>query len=59
LQNKLELFQIYYTEERCHYGIDGVTPVKKMDEQSSNVISINHYQWKKHCKGLFQLPVAA
>jgi len=59
LQNKLELFQIYYNEERCHYGIDGVTPVKKMDEQSSNVISINHYQWKKHCKGLFQLPVAA
>ena len=59
LQNKLELFQNYYNEERCHYGIDGVTPLKKMDEHSSNVISINHYRWKKHCQGLFQLPIAA
>ena len=58
-KNKLEFFQSYYNEERCHYGIDGVTPLKKMDESSSNVISIHHYRWKKYCKGLFQLPIAA
>jgi len=59
LQNKLELFQKYYNKERCHYGIDGVMPLKKADEQLSTVISINHYRWKKHCQGLFQLPMAA
>ena len=59
LQKKLELFQNYYNEERCHHGIDGVTPLKKTDEQSRNVISINDYRWKKHCQGLFQLPIAA
>ncbi len=59
LQNKLELFQKYYNKERCHYGIDGVMPLKKADEQLCAVISINHYRWKKHCQGLFQLPIAA
>lgn len=24
-----------------------------------NVISIDHYRWKKHCNGLYQLPAAA
>jgi putative transposase len=59
LQNKLQLFQNYYNKERCHHGIDGVMPLKKANEQSSKVISINHYRWKKHCQGLFQLPIAA
>ena len=59
LQHKLELFQNYYNKERCHYGIDGVMPLKKADEQLGAVISINHYRWKKHCQGLFQLPIAA
>ncbi len=59
LQNKLELFQNYYNEERCHHGIDGTTPLKKADEPSITVISIDNYRWKKHCHGLFELPVAA
>ena len=59
LQNKLELFQNYYNEERGHHGIDGITPLKKADEPSSTVISIDNYRWKKHCQGLFELPIAA
>ncbi len=59
LQNKLELFQNYYNEERCHHGIDGVTPLKKADETSGTVVSIYNYQWKKHCQSLFELPIAA
>ena len=58
LQNKLELFQSYYNEERCHHGIDGSTPFQKAEEQLSTVISISHYRWKKHCQGLFELPIA-
>ncbi len=59
LQNKLELFQNYYNEERCHHGIDGITPLNKADEPSSTVVSFDNYRWKKHCQGLFELPIAA
>ena len=59
LQNKLKLFQCYYNEERCHHGIDGITPIQKAEEKSDTVISINQYRWEKHCRGLFELPVAA
>lgn len=59
LQNKLELFQNYYNEERCHHGIDGITPLKKADEPQGTVVSIDNYRWKKHCQGLFELPIAA
>ena len=58
LQNKLTLFQHYYNEERCHHGIGKKTPLTQAGEQSTNVISLNDYHWKKHCRGLFQLPVA-
>jgi len=59
LQNKLDLFQCYYNVARCHWGIDGIAPLQKAEEQSATVVSINQYQWKKHCRGLFQLPIAA
>ncbi|MCX7119016.1 MAG: integrase core domain-containing protein [Gammaproteobacteria bacterium] len=59
LQNKLNLFQRYYNEKRCHHGIDGITPLQKATEKSGAVISINHYRWEKHCRGLFELPIAA
>ena len=59
LQNKLELFQCYYNEERCHGSIDGLSPLQKADEKSSTVVSIHDYRWKKYCRGLFQLPIAA
>ena len=51
--------QNYYNEERCHHSIDGITPLKKADESSITVVSIDKYRWKKHCKGLFELPIAA
>ena len=56
LENKLRHYQDYYNEYRCHSSRDGHTPVKIGD---ANVIDISSYQWKKHCRGLFQLPVAA
>jgi len=56
LENKLQNYQRYYNEHRCHSGRAGVTPVKS----SGNTIGdINHYRWEKRYRGLFQLPVAA
>jgi len=56
LENKLTNYQRYYNEYRTHSGRNGLTPV---DSGCDNVVDINRYRWKKHCRGLFQLPEAA
>jgi len=56
LDYKLRAYQTYYNEHRCHSGRDGATPVENLP---GNVIDIRNYRWEKHCRGLFQLPVAA
>ena len=56
LENKLRTYKQYYNEYRCHSSRDGTTPVESFDEKT---VDIGHYRWKKHCRGLFQLPIAA
>ena len=59
LQNKLDAFQHYFNEIRCHCGIDGISPLHKSNETLSTVIPVDNYRWEKQCRGLFQLPIAA
>jgi len=56
LENKLRDYQRYYNENRTHSGRNGVTPIETSDRK---VIDISQYRWEKHCRGLFDLPVAA
>jgi transposase InsO family protein len=56
LENKLRDYQCYYNKCRTHSGRDGATPV---DSGSERIAALNDYRWKKLCRGLFQLPVAA
>ena len=56
LENKLRGYQCYYNESRTHSGRNGATPVKRRNDK---VVDINDYRWEKHCRGLFELPVAA
>ena len=56
LENKLREYQRYYNEHRTHTGRDGDTPV---ESRGHHVIALDSYRWEKHCRGLFQLPVAA
>ena len=56
LENKLRSYQRYFNENRCHSSRDGATPTETFDEQT---INLNKYRWERHCRGLFQLPVAA
>ena len=56
LENKLREYQRYYNECRTHSGRDGGTPI---ETPGSKVADINKYRWEKHCRGLFELPVAA
>jgi len=56
LENKLQDYQAYYNKHRCHSSRDSVTPV---DSVSENIAALNNHLWKRHCCGLFHLPVAA
>ena len=59
LQNKLDEFQHYFNTYRAHMGLDGSTPAQVAEAIKSKVIRVNYFRWKKHCRGLFQLPMAA
>ena len=56
LENKLCEYQCYYNESRTHSGRGGSTP---KETAGSKIVDINKYHWKKHCRGLFELPMVA
>jgi putative transposase len=56
LENKLLEYMCYYNKSRTHSGRVGQSPVESRGEK---VVDINHYRWQKHCRGLFELPIAA
>ncbi len=59
LHNKLDEYQQYYNAYRCHFGIDGNVPMDKSAEKSQKVVSLDDFRWEKHCRSLFQTPIAA
>jgi hypothetical protein len=36
-----------------------VLEIEEIKSANKKVIDINEYRWKKHCRGLFELPMAA
>lgn len=56
LENKLLNYQGYFNEQRTHYGRDNATPG---ESANNKVVDICNYRWKKHCRGLFELPITA
>lgn len=56
LERKLQHFRDYYNRGRVHASLKGVTPVCPTDR---NVIALDDYRWRSHCRGLYQLPAAA
>jgi len=59
LERKLSCFRNYYNRERAHQGIGGAIPDPAASYVSSNIASLDSYQWKSCCRGLHQLPIAA
>jgi putative transposase len=59
LVQKLEGFRQYYNAHRVHTALDGTTPSEKSEETISRCADLSQFQWKSHCRGLYQLPVAA
>ena len=59
LERKLSDFQSYYNHHRTHSSLGGDTPVEVAGGMSKSPIKLNNFDWKTHCRGLYQLPIAA
>jgi transposase InsO family protein len=58
LETKLIDFQHYYNAHRTHAGLNGRLPEPGL-HGSSTPLGFSSYRWKKHCRGLYQTPIAA
>jgi hypothetical protein len=59
LERKLESFKNYYNAARVHQGLSGDTPNEKAGAPTPQAANLENYRWQSHCRGLFELPVAA
>ena len=59
LERKLEEFRHYYNSHRVHTLLGGDTPSEISDKPIIRRADLNQPRWKSHCRGLYQLPVAA
>ena len=58
LETKLLDFQRYYNCHRTHAGLEGRLPEPDANG-SASPIGLDSYKWRKHCRGLYQTPIAA
>ena len=58
LEGKLLDFQNYYNGYRAHAGLQGRLPEPGIARPASP-IDFGSYRWQKHCRGLYQTPIAA
>jgi putative transposase len=59
LKRKLEEFRIYCNESHVHQSLSGSTPGERSGKPPPAPAVLDHYAWKHHCRGLFQMPIAA
>ena len=59
LARKLGEFRDYYNEHRVHRSLGGTTPAERAGEAPIARAQLVRYGWRDHCRGLFQIPVAA
>jgi len=59
LSRKLDEFGRYYNTHRIHRSLNGTTPAQRAGAPVSAPVALDSYAWQRHCRGLFQTPVAA
>ncbi len=59
LEKKLAEFQVYFNRSRVHRALDGHTPAKVSGVAVISRAELHSFRWQTHCRGLYQLPVAA
>jgi transposase InsO family protein len=57
LEAKLLEFQHYYNHYRVHTARAGHPPQENSEQRSC--LSFSSYAWQRHCRGLYQTPIAA
>ena len=58
LEAKLIDFQHYYNGHRTHGGLEGRLPEPRIGGPGA-LVNFASYRWQKHCRGLYQTPIAA
>ena len=56
LEEKLTGFQEYFNRHRVHSGLEGRLP---QPSESKPTLDFASYRWQRHCRGLYQTPIAA
>jgi transposase InsO family protein len=56
LEMKLVAFQDFYNGHRTHSALKGQPPIENPE---SKCAELTLYRWQKHCRGLFETPIAA
>lgn len=56
LEAKLIGFQHYYNAHRTHAGLEGRLPEPRANASPT---ALGSYRWQRHCRGLYQTPIAA
>ena len=59
LVRKLDQFRDYYNAHRVHRSLGGTTPAEGTGASFRAPAELDQYDWQQHCRGLFQLPIAA
>jgi hypothetical protein len=58
METKLLNFQHYFNAHRTHAGVEGRLPEPSI-RGSASPIDFGSYRWQRHCRGLYQTPIAA
>src|SRR5213593_4792406 len=56
LESKLSDFRNYYNKLRVHSSLDGEAPIEWPESKG---VDLKSYRWKKHCRVLYEKPIAA
>jgi hypothetical protein len=56
LENKLLDFRTYFNAHRTHTSREGRTPDTPV---SRPLVNLQSHRWQRHCRGLYQTPIAA
>ncbi len=59
LARKLAEFKDYYNTHRVHRALTGSTPALRAGACSATPAALDQYAWQRHCRGMFQTPLAA
>ena len=59
LEKKLAEFQAYFNRHRVHSSLSGDTPAEVSEDSLTERAELDNFRWQGHCRGLYQLPVAA